>query len=137
MNKQEMKEYQRYYYQNVTKANPEKLKKHRDAARVYERKLRLAVMHMIAKGEVIQCHSCGCNFYPILEINHKSGGGTYETVKRGITGFYSDIVKGKRSVDDLEITCKICNALHFINLKYPDEAKQFKIEWRQKGSARI
>jgi hypothetical protein len=45
-----------------------------------------------------------------------NGGGTKERpIKhRGGKQFYLDILKGRRPIDDLELTCKVCNAWHHL-----------------------
>lgn len=43
-----------------------------------------------------------------LEFNHINGGGCKETKNHNI--LYRDIINEKRN--DIELTCKVCNALH-------------------------
>lgn len=65
-----------------------------------------------------QCINCGCDFFPILEINHKNGGGCQERRTKSNNMLYRDIIAGRRSVEDLEVACRVCNALHFVRLKH-------------------
>lgn len=62
-----------------------------------------------------KCVYCGCDDYDALEINHKNGGG-YKEKKVKYNGSYRSflyaILNGSRPTDDLEIACKVCNALH-------------------------
>lgn len=69
---------------------------------------------------VIKCVCCGCDREEILHINHKNGGGTKERKETRGSGdtMARRIVNGTRSVDDLELRCYPCNALHYIELKY-------------------
>lgn len=129
MNQKERQEYNKNYYANVIKTCQEKNKKHIANALRFAKSKRYRAMQKIAGETEIRCSVCGCSFYPLLEINHKNGGGTYETSIRGIQGFYADIVNNKRTVEDLEVTCKLCNIHHFIKLKYPNEGNKFKVVW--------
>lgn len=64
----------------------------------------------------LQCANCGCQHIELLEINHKHGGGNKEkkqTRKVG-TNFYSDIINGKRKTEDLNLLCRVCNSLYYI-----------------------
>jgi len=73
-----------------------------------------------------KCVRCGCDDKRLLEINHKNGGGSEEygrnskgkSLKRSSVTFYYSILDGRRSTDDLEILCKPCNAIHYLELKY-------------------
>jgi hypothetical protein len=65
------------------------------------------------------CARCGCDDIRLLEINHKNGGGNRE-LEAGRTApqFYYAIADGKRDPSDLEVLCRPCNALHYLELKY-------------------
>lgn len=63
------------------------------------------------------CVRCGCDDPRILEINHKNGGGGIELRSKG-TQLYHDIASGKRSTEDLELLCKPCNAIHYLERKF-------------------
>jgi hypothetical protein len=67
----------------------------------------------------------------MLEINHKNGGGARE-VKQG-NRFNCDIISGRRSIDDLEILCKPCNAVHYLELKYGP--LPFCVKWEPVNSS--
>jgi hypothetical protein len=77
--------------------------------------LRLAALMKINSS--LKCCSCGCRVMDILEINHINGEGRtemkYHYRHRNIH-FLKDIVLGVRKTDDLEIRCKICNILHYV-----------------------
>lgn len=66
-----------------------------------------------------RCVRCGCDDMRLLEINHKNGGGNTEMQKgKNSNQFYAAILKGERPVDDLELLCKPCNAIHYLETKY-------------------
>jgi hypothetical protein len=67
----------------------------------------------------IQCSNCGCTRIEILEINHKNGNGGVERKELGGgSRFHNSIVKGRRDVGDLNILCRVCNAAHYVKMKY-------------------
>jgi len=39
------------------------------------------------------------------------------------------LITGKRSVDGLEILCRVCNALEFLERKNKKSAERFEIKW--------
>jgi hypothetical protein len=90
----------------------------------YHARQRERALGVIANGSKIECINCHCADLRLLEINHKNGGGRHEfgdsndRNKRALWRFYRDIISGKRSTDDLEITCRVCNALHYLQSKY-------------------
>jgi hypothetical protein len=64
-----------------------------------------------------RCVNCGCDIAEILEINHKNGGGKEEikyVYKGNNISFLRDIALGTRQTSDLEIRCKVCNILHYV-----------------------
>ena len=66
----------------------------------------------------------------ILEINHRDGGGYKEYGPRKqnpSTKFYREVVKGSRKTDDLNILCRVCNALHFVETKHPELKGHFVV----------
>lgn len=68
----------------------------------------------------MECIYCGRVNDRIMEINHKDGRGN----KKGESGYYlyRAIVLGKRPINDLELTCKVCNIIHYADMlakKYP------------------
>ena len=73
-------------------------------------------MKVIGGGKV-QCVRCGCNDQRLLEINHKTGGGGKE-MKGKSHAFYISIARLKRKTDDLELLCRVCNAQHYLEMKY-------------------
>ncbi len=107
------------------KNNPKKIKISRDNHR---KKLRIGVLKKITNYKKIVCIACGCNDIRLLEINHKNGGGTKENKRIGSMRLYYDILYEKRTVKDLEILCRVCNSLHYLELKFGK--LPFKIIWK-------
>lgn len=83
-------------------------------------RLRRRVFYRIAGTSKPRCNRCGVPDIRVLEINHKDGGGGRELAPRGrgSTRFYWDIALGRRGVDDLELLCRPCNAIHALELKF-------------------
>lgn len=91
---------------------------------------KLKAMQIVSGLEKSKCVYCDCDDIRVLEINHKFGGGTKERKKsRDWSGqyLYHAIIHGRRKTNDLEITCRVCNARHYCNLKYPELS--WKVEW--------
>lgn len=88
---------------------------------------RKVAMNIISNNN-LKCVKCGCDDFRFLEINHKNGGGSKELKGFGYK-FYWDIYKKRRDTNDLEILCKICNALHYLELKTKEELP-FKVCWK-------
>lgn len=85
----------------------------------------LRVKAMLVISPEIRCVSCGCDVVGIIEINHKNGGGRAEFLK-GNDKFYRAIATGVRTIDDLELRCKVCNILHYVEMK---GIKGFKVTY--------
>lgn len=97
-------------------ADPENRKKRGQKQREL---LRKKVFFRICGSIAPKCARCTCDDFRLLEVNHKNGGGNREMQSgKFSTRFYYDIASGKRSVDDLELLCKPCNAIHALELKY-------------------
>ena len=108
------------------KNNPERQKKlekwnklHRkETSKKANQNARKSALMLVGNGNVF-CLYCGCDDVKILEINHKNGQGNKELQKgKYASKFYWDIIMLRRKTDDLNILCKICNALHYLELKY-------------------
>lgn len=106
-------------------------KNHPENARNYKIRLRLRAMKKVSSD--IACVRCGCDKCELLEINHKNGGGRKETKsKKGHNQtFYLDIANGRRDVKDLEILCKLCNRVHYIEFKYG--YFHYEVKWDNKS----
>lgn len=68
----------------------------------------------------MKCVRCGCDDYRFLEINHKNGIKTNEDRKMRNSShiFYRNIIKGERKTDDLELLCRPCNHIHYLESKF-------------------
>jgi hypothetical protein len=88
------------------------------------RKLKLRVFQRISGLDVPICVRCGCDYLRALEINHKHGGGT-QIVKAagGHSKYMWGILTGKIPTVDLEIACRVCNAIHYCE-------KKFSVSWK-------
>jgi hypothetical protein len=93
--------------------------------------IRKVIFNMLSDGEP-KCANCGCDDQRILEINHINGGGTQESKKGRLNGgFYADIYMGRRDTSDLNLLCKVCNALHYLELKLGK--LPFSVVWDKAG----
>lgn len=100
------------------RSDPEKMReykrewarKNRKSQKEYVKILRAKVLKKLG-GE---CVNCGCTIPEALEINHINGGGNKEYSKTCRKQFYLDIIAGRRTIDDLELTCRICNNWHYL-----------------------
>lgn len=110
-NKEKLRKAGREYHKN----NRDKCNK---AAKKYKKRVRDTVLKMISGGNP-HCVRCGCDDKRLLEINHKDGGGSKENQGgKKAQQFYWDIYMKRRKTDDLELLCRICNARHYLELKY-------------------
>lgn len=121
----------------TTKMTPERLTKFKNWCAVPDNKQkhkknwqtreRMVILKKVGRGK-IECSNCGCSDVRILEINHINGGGTLETRKgRYAREFHWAIYKGTRSIDDLNLLCKVCNIEHYVKLKFGID--KFKITY--------
>jgi hypothetical protein len=102
----------------------------RSAAQVRRKRARVRdiALRRIAGG-VPRCAGCGCTDVRLLEVNHKNGGGRTEHRKLGAGVLVRLVARGKRAIDDLDLRCKVCNALHAIGLKFPGAEEEFTVTW--------
>lgn len=130
-------------YQEYCKNHPEKAaarkksmiewdKLHKkDRAKKNRELIRKVILNIISNNNPV-CENCGCDSLPLLEINHKNGGGTKEVRSGKSTNqFYLDIYKGRRNTDDLNLLCKVCNSLHYLELK--NGKLPYTITWSKNG----
>jgi len=61
-----------------------------------------------------KCVYCGCDVPEALEINHVNGGGSQTDMKGSRSKYYHSILKGERSKDEFELTCRVCNNWHYL-----------------------
>ena len=94
----------------------ENKKSHSDTTSI---RLKKSVFALISKSTEPHCVRCGCDDLRLLEINHKNGGGGKEYKQgKNAMAIYRDIAMLRRSTDDLELLCRVCNALHYLESKY-------------------
>lgn len=92
------------------------------------KRLKMNALKKVARSDKPLCVNCQCSFMPLLQINHKDGGGRIERKKyKNHRDFYRAIVRERRSIEDLEVLCLVCNAKHYAYLKY---AKQYNVEYK-------
>jgi hypothetical protein len=105
--------------------------KMRESGRKYRQGTRLKALQMIAKSDIPKCANCGCDFLPILEVNHKHGQGSKEYREIGSAiGLFRAIVTGVRGTDDLEVLCEVCNRFHYVKMRYGGYLP-FQIQWKK------
>lgn len=118
---------------NRQEHNLRKRENQNEADKKYYQKKRLEVLSKIGRGK-IECVYCKCDDLRILEINHINGGGCKETFF-GPDGTFGrikmarNILKGTRGIDDLEITCRVCNANYYVKQAY--QINNFEIKWNK------
>jgi len=103
---------------------------HKGRATEAERRYRRRALLLVGRG-VVACVGCGCDDARLLEINHKNGGGGKEHASLNGRGFHRQIAQMKRSVDDLDLRCRPCNAVHFLESKYGP--LPFKVTWSRQS----
>jgi hypothetical protein len=98
--------------------NPEKAKaskRRREKRR--DKRIRLKTLLLIGRGR-LACEHCHCDDIKLLQINHIHGGGYKEFKETGRSKFYLDIASGRRSVDDLNLLCVLCQWKDHYERKY-------------------
>lgn len=127
------------------KSTEKGLKLHRDRSRKATKKYRLShpdkikpqrklayrnrkIKAMILLGGAI-CRNCGCNELDFLEFNHINGNGCKEHRESACKPMADRILSKNRDTSDLEILCRVCNALDYLRRKDEIKAKGFKITW--------
>jgi len=85
----------------------------------YRLDLHLKALKKIAldKNIPLICPICGCDDIKILEINHLLHNGNQERKNLKDYKFYREIIEGTRSTEDLDIRCRICNYIYFLEHK--------------------
>jgi hypothetical protein len=107
---------------------------HQKRLKQYHLKLRLKAFDKIDPER--KCANCGCDNPEILEINHMNGGGKaemrlkYHNIFRV---FLDDIILGTRPTNDLNLLCRVCNALHYVQKVLGIEGFTVKFDKRPKG----
>ena len=76
-----------------------------------QKAIRLKAYQVVSRKEKPECVNCGCDYLPLLEINHKNYDG-FELRKNGEPRGYAlwlSVIKGERVTDDLDVRCSVCN----------------------------
>lgn len=118
------REQKRRYSRGWSRANPDKVKMYH--ATEYKR-LKAKLVQLFGSN----CVYCGCADLRVLELNHKNAGGSID--RRENTNqqkIIRAILRNERDSKDFELTCKLCNVLHYIRFKMPEVAGGFTITWR-------
>lgn len=121
---EQLKERAAMWVQKWRTNNPEKQKLARKRA-YNNRKLR--ALKMVGEPK---CVRCGCDEIDFLEYNHINGGGCREWKQDKYTSMTDKLVTGKRKPDGLEILCRVCNALDYLERKNKGSAGRYKIIWK-------
>lgn len=61
------------------------------------------------------CSNCGCDQISILEINHVFGGGRKALRETQNRQLYRAIVNDKVNLNEYNVLCRVCNALHYVD----------------------
>lgn len=90
----------------------------KERAAIGRKRLKMTVFNIISNNNPI-CANCGCDDIRLLEVNHINGGGNRELKSGKNTNvFMWAIYMGRRKTDDLNLLCRVCNALHYLESKY-------------------
>jgi len=120
-NREYRKEYYKQNREKVRECAKEHYIRNRDNilryTKNYRAKRKLEILQKISGLEKPICSNCGCDDLRFLEVNHINGGGRLED-KKFKNLLYNRIINGKRKVDDLNVLCKMCNSLHYLQIKY-------------------
>lgn len=118
--------YSRLYYIN----NKERFKQLRDIwykknknykhrqDKEYNKKKKIKAMKLCGGAK---CVNCGCKNIDLLEFNYKKGGHSklVKNNKLPVGGFlHTKLVNGEVNKNLFDIRCKMCNLLHYLELKY-------------------
>jgi len=126
-NKEKIKKQKHEYYLAHREETIQRTKKyhheHKEERKKYYKEnyaeIRLEVLAKIDPS--MKCARCGCDETRFLDVNHIKGGGYEEHKKRGKKVAKNMILlihTGKRGVEDLNLLCRICNALDYLERKY-------------------
>lgn len=97
--------------------------------KVRYQRTKLRALRKISGLEIPECNRCGCDELRFLEINHKNGGGTRERKQSPTSGLCQEVASGKRETSDLNVLCRVCNAVDYLERKYGDVKQRFLIQW--------
>ncbi len=60
------------------------------------------------------CVNCGCDDFLLLEINHINGGRRTASKTRSNRQLYRNISAGRVNLEEYNVLCRVCNALHYV-----------------------
>jgi len=124
LTEQQLKDRQAQWVHNWRVKYPEKQKLARKRA-YNNRKLKA-----INKIGYARCVRCGCDELDFLEFNHIGGNGCQDwRANKGIP--MMDRILSGRKTGDLEILCRVCNAIDYLERKNKEQAKRFKVKWEK------
>jgi hypothetical protein len=101
-------------YRKIYTKLPYVMELNNNRTKATRKKMRLEALYIVGNGK-IECARCGCNDIRAIEINHIGCNAYSETGKSNIA---TNIVKGKRKIDDLNLLCRVCNAAYYIEKRY-------------------
>jgi hypothetical protein len=78
----------------------------------------------------VKCVRCGCDVLDYLEFNHIKGNGCKDWRENKGIAMMDRILTKKRDTDDLEVLCRVCNALEFLERKNDKHKGRFSIIWK-------
>jgi hypothetical protein len=122
-----------YYWKN-----PDAWERRKRVSRDLAKNQRHQALTIVSGLEKPICTNCGCSIIDILEIDHKlgTGGGLRKGDHRLGPSFYVSIVKGRRNTSDLQVLCRVCNILHYVETKWPLLARgRFKVLFSEGNEA--
>ena len=93
--------------------------------RIQHRRVREAAMDKLG-GRT--CSNCGCDQFKILEINHILGGGRKALKETQNRQLYRSIVNDKVNLNEYNVLCRVCNALHYVEIVLGIKGHQ--VAWR-------
>lgn len=157
--------YKRYYLENrerismlnkkryeERRSTPEGLKKHRERAteltkiyrsrhpeKVKESRRSVYLNRKYRAMELVggaKCVRCGCDYIDFLEFNHINGGGCKEW-RKNKKGLVDRLLSGDRDKSGLEVLCRVCNAVDYLERKSPEASGSYKIEFIRKRYAKF
>ena len=137
-NKDENKrKYRREYMEKYRSEHEEVNNETKERSKNHNRKNRVDLLNLLSNNNP-RCIRCGCNDTRLLEINHKNGGGGKELEKGKMASkFWRDIRIGIRKTDDLELLCRVCNSLHYLESKFGKLPYRISYNKKEKIDAHI
>lgn len=115
------KKYQNEYKKNkiefLKETSPEEYEKLKSKHKKYSKKSRESKRRILFNmlGGCF-CSECGCDIFEALELNHKNGGGYFESRKLNLRGsaLYNKIISTPSIHKNYNVLCRVCNANHYL-----------------------